>query len=520
MSSHRNSIWRRGLRELHELPLRLRLSALLVAMLMVGLLVTGTAATYELRGFLQRQEDVELQVTSGQLVAASVARHQQPGSPAPPPSITRNGYVVRLQWTTDTPQDYFRSGTSQPLFPNLSPTSPQVRSGKPFTVGSVNSNSSWRVVAGTTVVDGVAVPYAVAASQDSLHATVDRLAAIVALAGLIVLLAFAVLGWYAVRRTLRPLTNIQSTARRIAAGDLTQRIPVHQTRDEVASLAHSLNLMLGRIEVSFAARQASEERMRRFVADASHELRTPLASVRGYAELYRMGAVTGAKDVAAAMRRIEDEATRLGMMVDELLLLTRLDTPEFGPGEAGRPFTAVDLTVLAADAVQDARARAPHRTVRILSLHGPLQATMVSGDDAALRQVLTNLLTNALRYTPSDTPIEVLVGYERDTDETAHVIVRDHGPGVETALSERVFERFYRADAARNSAHGGSGLGLAIVSAIVTSHQGTVALTRTARGGATFTIGIPSIAQRPHKNREGSNKNSAANWTTDQIHAE
>lgn len=498
------------LRELRELPLRLRLAGLLVGLLMAALLVTGTVATYELRSFLQRQEDVELQVSASQLVAASVARHQQSEAPSPAPVASRNGYVVRLQWNAKQPQDYFRSGVSTPAFPPLSVDSPEVRSGKPFTVGSVQSSTKWRVVAGTTTANGQVVPYAVALSQDSLRDTVDRLITIIALAGLIALLACAVLGWFAVRSALRPLNRIQDTARHIAAGDLTQRIPMHHTRDEVADLAHSLNLMLGRIEASFAARQASEERMRRFVADASHELRTPLASVRGYAELYRMGAVTKKDDVTSAMRRIEDEATRLGSMVDELLLLTRLDKPEGGPGDPGRPFSPVDLTVLAADAVQDARARAPHRTIRILSLNGPMAATMVSGDDAALRQIFTNLLTNATRYTPSRTTIEMLVGQTPEDDGVAYAVVRDHGPGVDAALRERIFERFFRADAARNSAHGGSGLGLAIVSAIVSAHHGEVLISETPGGGATFTVRLPSIAQQAHKDQKGSDQGSAA----------
>ena len=521
MTSGHHSLTRRAVRELHELPLRLRLAALLVALLMAALLVTGAAATYQLRSFLQQQQDTELQVTAKDLVAAAEAR-QQSTAPVRPAVASRNGYVVRLQWTPSTSEDYFRSGTDQPRFPDLRVGSALVRSGHPFTVGSLQSGTQWRVVAGTTTVGGRTVPYAVALSQDRVHDTVDRLAAIVALAGLVALLACAVLGWFAVRRALRPLRRIQDTARDIAAGDiaagdLTRRIPVQNTRDEVAGLAQSLNRMLTRIEESFAARRESEERMRRFVADASHELRTPLASVRGYAELYRMGAVTGAEDVASAMRRIEEEATRLGLMVDELLLLTRLDEHPNGPGDPPRPFAPVDLMVLAADAVQDARARAPGRTVRMTGLDGPLHSTMVSGDEAGLRQVLTNLIANAVRYTPEGTDIEVLVGLR---DAAAYVVVRDHGPGIGAELRERVFERFFRADAARNSAHGGSGLGLAIVSAIVTAHSGSVDVTETSEGGATFTVQIPSIAQQAHSDDEGPAQSTTQDWGADRIRAD
>ncbi|MBO1753586.1 HAMP domain-containing histidine kinase [Allobranchiibius sp. CTAmp26] len=484
---------------------------------MAALLVTGAAATYQLRSFLQQQQDTELQVTAKNLVAASVARHQQSAAPVRPTVASRNGYVVRLQWTPTTSEDYFRSGTDRPRFPVLTVGSPAVRTGRPFTVGSLQSGTQWRVVAGTTTVQGRAVPYAVALSQDRVHDTVDRLAAIVALAGLIALLACAVLGWFAVRRALRPLRRIQDTARDIAAGDLTQRIPLQNTRDEVAGLAQSLNRMLTRIEESFAARRASEERMRRFVADASHELRTPLASVRGYAELYRMGAVTSPDDVASAMRRIEEEATRLGLMVDELLLLTRLDKHPIGPDDPPRPFAPVDLMVLAADAVQDTRAREPERTVRMTGLRGPLRSTMVSGDEAGMRQVLTNLLANAVRYTPAGTAVEVLVGQRGGA---AYVVVRDHGPGVDAELRERVFERFFRADAARNSAHGGSGLGLAIVSAIVAAHRGTVELSETSGGGATFTVQIPSIAQQAHSDDEGPAQSTTEDCGVDRIRAD
>lgn len=517
MTSGHPSLTRRAVRELHALPLRLRLAALLVGLLMAALLVTGAAATYQLRSFLQQQQDTELQVTARDLVAASVARHQQSPAPVRPAIAARNGYVVRLQWTASTPEDYFRSGTDRPRFPALSAGSTQVRTGRPFTVGSLGSGTQWRVVAGTTMVQGRPIPYAVALSQDRVHDTVDRLAAIVALAGLVALLACAVLGWFAVRRALRPLRRIQDTARAIAAGDLTQRIPLQNTRDEVAGLAQSLNRMLTRIEESFAARRASEERMRRFVADASHELRTPLASVRGYAELYRMGAVTGADDVASAMRRIEEEATRLGLMVDELLLLTRLDEHPSGPDDPPRPFAPVDLMVLAADAVQDTRAREPGRTVRMTGLRGPLRSTMVSGDEPGMRQVLTNLLANAVRYTPAGTDVEVLVGLRGDA---AYFVVRDHGPGVDADLRERVFERFFRADAARNSAHGGSGLGLAIVSAIVTAHRGTVELSETPGGGATFNVQIPSIAQQAHSDDEGPAQSVTEDCGADRIRAD
>jgi two-component system OmpR family sensor kinase len=243
--------------------------------------------------------------------------------------------------------------------------------------------------------------------------------------------------------------------------------------------------MLSQIEQSFAVREASEERMRQFVADASHELRTPLAAVRGYAELYRQGAVTEPEDVAGTMRRIEDESIRMGGLVNDLLLLTRLDTRR--PMERG----PVDLMVLAADAVQDARALAPDRKVRLLGLSGDLEPTTIEGDEDKLRQVVTNLVGNAVNHTPEGTSIEIAVG--RDAAGRARLEVRDHGEGVDPVKARRVFERFYRADPSRGRGNGGgNGLGLAIVAAIVAAHDGQVGVAKTPGGGATFVVDLPT----------------------------
>jgi two-component system OmpR family sensor kinase len=305
------------------------------------------------------------------------------------------------------------------------------------------------------------------------------------LIGLVLIASCALLGWYGVRRAFRPLTQIEDTAAAIAGGDLTRRIPEPATRDEVASLSRSLNAMLAQIEQSFALREASEERMRQFVADASHELRTPLAAVRGYAELYRQGAVTTPQDVGSTMRRIEDESIRMGGLVDDLLLLTRLDSHR--PVERG----PVDLTVVAADAVQDARALDPTRRVRLLGLSGDLEPTTIEGDEAKLRQVVTNLVGNAVNHTPAGTSIEIAVG--RDSTGQARIEVRDHGDGVDPVKARKVFERFYRADPSRVRGNGGgNGLGLAIVAAIVGAHKGQVGVAATPGGGATFVVQLPT----------------------------
>ena len=258
--------------------------------------------------------------------------------------------------------------------------------------------------------------------------------------------------------------------------------------DEVTSLSRSLNAMLTQIEASFAVREASEDRMRQFVADASHELRTPLATVRGYAELHRQGAISNPDDTRAAMERIESESGRMSGLVEDLLTLARLDEePTTAMGE-------VDLTVLAADATADARAREPERRITLVGLHGPVDATTVWGSESRLRQVVTNLVANALRHTPQGTPVELAVG----VDGTDGVLeVRDHGDGIPSGTAHRVFERFYRADPSRGRATGGgNGLGLAIVAAIVAAHRGRVGVQESPGGGATFVVRIPTGASQ------------------------
>jgi two-component system, OmpR family, sensor kinase len=250
-------------------------------------------------------------------------------------------------------------------------------------------------------------------------------------------------------------------------------------------LSRALNTMLGQIENAFAQRAASEaaarqseDRMRRFVADASHELRTPLTSIRGFAELTRQ---RGGEADPVTMRRIEDEAKRMGVLVDDLLLLARLDQQ--------RPLARqpVDLLALAGDAVADARAIQPDRTVSLEILPGS-EAPVVTGDESRLRQVLGNLLSNALHHTPASAAVTVLVG---TSGPDAVLAVRDTGPGLTGEQKARVFERFYRADSARTRTTGGSGLGLSIVAALAAAHAGTVEVTDTPGGGTTFTVRLP-----------------------------
>lgn len=466
------------------MPLRARLTALLVAFLTIATIGVGLTATIQLRSFLMQRQDSELQAESnliGATLTTALDNQREISTDTLKSLVPSSTYVVSVTHNGATLQTTLDNANT----PDLQSLSDR-KQGTPITVKSVDGTERWRVVTGSAA-DGT-THYAVAVPMSRVNDIVERLIIVVAVGTFGVVLVGGVLGWFAVRRAMAPLRRIEDTARAIADGDLARRVPEIGTRDEVASLSHSLNVMLSRIEQSFALQQRSEDRMRRFVADASHELRTPLATVRGYAELYRQGAI-GPSDVDSAMGRIEGEATRMAAMVDDLLLLTRFDNRESRHGQPAPRRDAVDLTVLAADAVQDALAVAPDRTIRLVGEHGPLAATLVTGDESSLRQVLNNLVNNALRYTPSGSPLEVQVG----SDDSAAVIrVIDHGPGVPEESRDRIFERFYRADSSRNSADGGSGLGLAIVAAIVAAHDGTVGVTSTTPGpGATFTVTLP-----------------------------
>jgi two-component system OmpR family sensor kinase len=249
----------------------------------------------------------------------------------------------------------------------------------------------------------------------------------------------------------------------------------------VGRLGLALNAMLERLERAFSERKASEQRLRQFLADASHELRTPLASIRGYAELFRIGAARTPAETDNAMRRIEEEATRMGVLVEDLLTLARLD-------ETREPVREpLDIAQLARDAVTDARAMAPERTITISSP----DSALVAGDVHQLRQVLANLLRNALVHTPAETAIEVTV---REGSAAVAVTVRDHGPGLPPGDPERLFERFWRSQVGRERGRAGAGLGLAIVREIVVAHGGRIRARNADGGGAEFTLELPAPA--------------------------
>ncbi|WP_242891185.1 sensor histidine kinase [Actinomadura litoris] len=366
---------------------------------------------------------------------------------------------------------------------------------EPFTVSGGGPGSPWRVLAEPIPGGGVIV---LGLSMDEIERTVGRLVAIDVIVGLLVLAVLVVLGVWVVRASLRPLRAVEETAGAIAAGDLSRRVPEDDPATEMGRLGRSLNVMLSQIESAFGARaqseaaarrsedaaRHSEERMRRFVADAGHELRTPLTAIRGFAEFYRQGAARDPADVARLIGRIEETASRMGLLVEDLLLLARLDRER--PIER-RP---VDLLAVAADSVQEARVLAPARTVE-LSVEGGM-AYQVRGDEPRLRQVLGNLLTNAIRHTPEGTPVEVRLSPGTLRGAPAAIVeVADEGPGLSPEQAERVFERFYRADPSRSREDGGTGLGLAIVAALVAAHSGLVEADSTPDEGALFRVVLP-----------------------------
>ena len=318
----------------------------------------------------------------------------------------------------------------------------------------------------------IAVPLA------SLHSTLNTLLLFeIAISSGITIIVLVVT-WLLVRRGMRPLERMGATARSIAAGSLGRRVSPSNERTEVGRLGLALNTMLGQLERAFAERDVTEQRLRHFVSDASHELRTPLTSMRGYAELLQRTPDMTREDVLLAVRRIEDETRRMGLLVDDLLLLARLDQ--------GRPLdrAPVDLTSMVNDAVSDARAADPERAVTA-RVSAPL---VVTGDDLRLRQAVANLVRNALVHTPAGSPVEVSLEQQ---DGHAEIDIVDHGPGVPANQRERIFERFHRADPHRSRDQGGSGLGLSIAAAVVNAHGGHISVADTPGGGATFRIELP-----------------------------
>src|SRR4051794_34925 len=471
------------------MSLRARLLAVLLVAAALGLIVLAAVTYAEQRSFLYQRVDDQAQAALPAVRHALEPDQQFPG--APPgggrgpdfaPFNLQSGIYGELRGasgTTVAKGFLLAYGQTAPAAPRLPANVP---TDHPITVGS-SGGKHYRVrafpgreVGGTTVV---AVPLT------EVDRTLNRLLLVEGLVIGGVLLVLALGAWWLVRLGLRPLDRMGRTADAIAAGDLSRRVEPADERTEVGRLGLALNAMLAQIERAFGERQASENRLRRFLADASHELRTPLASIRGYAELFRIGATREPGDTEKAMTRIEDESARMGRLVEDMLTLARLDQL---PEAARLP---VDLAELARDGGDDARAAAPDRDITVTA--DPADV-VVLGDQSQLRQVIGNLVRNALMHTPPGTPVELRVSEERGQGVLE---VRDHGPGLPTSDVDALFERFWRADPGRGRGPAGAGLGLSIVAALVDAHGGSVHAANAPDGGAVFTVRLPAPSQLP-----------------------
>lgn len=464
-------------------PLRVGLVAATLVLVAFGLLASGIAVTSIMRHSLENRVDQSLLDASRSWAQAP---RQVPAAPVAGPNPARPPSDFYVRGTT--PDGHMWTAVNdreaEPVLPADNDVGPE-----PVTVGSVDhSDVQWRAM---TIHGPNGQRTTVAIDLSDVRSTVRALVWSQAGIGAAVLLVLAVAGYAVVHRSLRPLAEVEETAAAIAAGQLDRRVPQRDPRTEVGRLSSALNGMLAQIqravassESSAADARSSEERMRRFITDASHELRTPLTTIRGFAELYRQGA---ARDVEMLMSRIESESRRMGLLVDDLLLLARLD--------AQRPLDRhrVDLLALATDAVHDAQSIAPQRTITLDVFDGP-GTPEVLGDEARLRQVLGNLVANALQHTPASAGITVRVGTDADA---ALLEVRDEGSGMTQDDALRVFERFYRTDSSRARESGGTGLGLSIVDSLVRAHGGAVRVTTAPGEGCRFTVTIPRVTEMP-----------------------
>ncbi len=534
------------------ISLRTKITGVTVLLLTFGLAVAGMGTMTVLRTYLLEQRDAtvtawfqQVQGMDGAQLAECTVRYQP------------NGYLVALvdssgaEICTNVPRSY-----PQPELSDMTLSWSYLHDGRITEVADEIGKVQWHVMTSLFPrTDGSFVTLVAGMDITDIDATITRYGLIFFLFAIAVVLLGAAVTQLLVTSTFTPLRDVERTAARFAAGDYNQRLGGATPNTEVGRLNRSLNAMLARIDLALADRQRAVEQMRRFVGDASHELRTPLVSLRGYAELYRMGALQKPDDVAQAMDRIEREAIRMGGLVEDLLELARLDEPRTVVHEP------VDLLPIAQDAALDASASAPNRRITVVvpeliepeqapeageaepepvapvaagrpttppstTATGPIAfagsalarlrrrrpatiettaATTISsttplpkvgpivrGDEDKLRQVMTNLIGNAMRFTPDDSPIELEVGVDRSGSYGVISIV-DHGEGIPPQLREKIFQRFWRADTSRTRETGGSGLGLAIVAGIVAKHDGHVEVLETPGGGATFRVSIPLL---------------------------
>ncbi|HXS65749.1 MAG TPA: HAMP domain-containing sensor histidine kinase [Streptosporangiaceae bacterium] len=551
--------WDRLRRLSDRTPLRTKVLTAMLALVGVALVIISVAGVLVFRDYLTNRADSEVR-QQFQLAVAST----QSGQLHPSTVGIGGPYVTawRLEGRQLEAQVAFGGRPLRADLPDVPVSLAWVNAhaGKLVTIHGLDSTDRWEVMVLPTPYYSVfgerqVGTLIVGVNLGDIDGSIARLAAIDAIVGAVLLLGLAAVGFAVVKASLRPLTDIERTAGQIAAGDLTRRVRQADQRTEVGRLAGSLNRMLEHIEVAFRARTASEEaarrseeaarhaamaanrsevRMRRFIADASHELRTPLTAIRGYAEYYRQrggtsaplgsnaseggvqarpktppvtpngGAVKGSAangngaadstfDLDRMIERVEQEATRMGVLVDDLLLLARLDQ------QRSLEFRTVDMLGIAVDAMHDARVIAPDRAIN-LTVASP-EAALVIGDEVGLRQVVGNLMNNAITHTPEGTPIDLTIRVADSVpapvpplggpgDPVVILEVADHGTGLSAEQREHVFERFYRTDKSRTRKAGGTGLGLAIVNSMISTHGGRVWVDTTPGGGATFGFGL------------------------------
>ncbi|WP_237106229.1 HAMP domain-containing sensor histidine kinase [Nonomuraea sp. MG754425] len=466
---------------LRGLPLRVKLIASMLALLGFGMFFIGLVSVSVLHGYLIDRVDSQLHLLSARMDKKVKVDWRKDRETAEHPILIESDAIAMVRERGGT---YMPMLTDRDVDMKPKPVLPNSPGHEPYTAPAVSGDGEWRVLGSETQWRTLVV----AVSLEEVNAITTRLALIELLGGGGILLILAVAGVTIVRHSMRPLSEIERTAEAIAGGELHRRVPDGDPRTEVGGLARSLNGMLAQIESAFAARSASEaaarrseDRMRQFVGDASHELRTPLTSIRGFAEYSRQDRDA---DPAELMQRVEKAAGRMSVLVDDLLLLARVDQQ--------RPLKMqpVDMLALAADAVQDARIIAPDRLIKLDVVGGA--ALIVSGDEVRLRQVVSNLVTNAIVHTEPGSPIIVRAGA---AGGKLFIEVVDNGPGLGPEQLEHVFERFYRADSARSRRRAaedrGSGLGLAIVQALVRAHDGTVTVDSSPESGSTFRVELP-----------------------------